>query len=804
MGAPFPARGPSRAALLGLFAAVLALFVNDTELLRSFELRTVDLRFRVRGPRQVRSPIAVVFAGDDSVEEYGRWPWNWEYHALLVDALQRAGARAVLFDVLFADSPSRGEEELLAAVLRGAGNVHLISSVTDLSPPAPGSKDRLLTGGRAIEPLPRLRAATAGVGHANAIRDADGSTRRLPVAVRLGGTLYPSAALSVAASVLDAPLEALQLTPAGEIEVRRAGRLPVRIPVDPEGMTPLTFPGGLDAFPVRFSYRQVLEADAHPRAAAIDLRELRDRIVVVGVSFTGNVDLQPTPFSTTYPMFLIQATLIDNILQGDFPHRPPAWVTLLLCLALGTATGVLTFSARPAASFAVASLAGSGYAASVVVAFTRGGWLLPLVPPLTASLAAYVLVTTVQYVEARRERQRALERLKYLGHLVESAVEAIFSFDPAGRIASWNGGAARVYGWSEAEALGRDWTFLLTPEARQPVEQALAILGTGAGGASMEVQLLGKDGRAIPVEIAFSSIRNSAGDVVGTSAISEDLTEKKRMLELLIQSEKLAEIGRMGSGIVHEIKNPLTSIMMMSDIIVATKDLPPKTIRYADIIQKESQRILRLSQNILSFARPRKPEMKATDVNAVLQDTLGLVEYELRKAKVEAVMKLDPSLAPAWGDGEKLKQVFLNLIVNASHAMAEGGRLDVGTFGPGVSLPAAEDGWPRAAAGEAPSGPAVRVRIADHGAGIPPEILERIFEPFFSTKGEGKGTGLGLYISRNIVLEHHGRIEVASAVGAGTVFTISLPVAPAGQKAPEAAASAAVEGGDGSPGGAGA
>ena len=197
-------------------------------------------------------------------------------------------------------------------------------------------------------------------------------------------------------------------------------------------MTPVDFAGGLEAFPVQFSYRQILEADAHPGAGAVDLSLLKDRIVIVGVTFAGNADLQPTPFSTTYPMFLIQATMIDNILRGEFPRRPPAWVALVVCLLLGAALGALTFSFRPVASLALTALAGGGYAACAAVAFTRGGWLVPLVAPLTAILAAYVLVTTAQYVEVRAEKIRVFERLKYLGHLVESAAEAIFSFDPAG------------------------------------------------------------------------------------------------------------------------------------------------------------------------------------------------------------------------------------------------------------------------------------------------------------------------------------------------------------------------------------
>jgi PAS domain S-box-containing protein len=786
-------RGLLRSALLGLLVASLAVLVSRTELFRAFELRTVDLRFRVRGSRPVRAPIAVVFIGDDSVKAYGRWPWSWTYHALLVDALRKAGAKLVLFDVLFAEPPSAAEERLFAYAVRQAGNVDFISMVSGLSPPADPAHGRLLVGGPVTEPVAPLLAAAAGVGHANSIRDPDGGTRRVPAVVSRDGKLYPAASLRAAAQVLGVPWESARLTPGGDVELRPPGRPPVVVPVDADGMTPVGFAGGLDAFPVQLSYRQVIEADAHPGAAAVDLGVLKDKIVIVGVTFAGNADLQPTPFSTAYPMFLIQATLIDNVLGGEFPRRPPAWVALLVCLALGAVLGALTFSFRPVASFALSTLAAGGYAAGAVLAFTHGGWLVPLVAPLTAILAAYLLLTTAQYMEARAEKVRALERLKYLGHLVESATEAIFSFGPDGAIASWNAGAAAVYGWSEAEALGRPWTFLLTPDARPALEPALAALAAGGEARSCEVALAAKDGRAIPVEIAFSSIRNAQGVVVGTSAISQDLTERKRMLELLIQSEKLAEIGRMGSGIVHEIKNPLTSIMMMSDIIVATHGLPEKTLRYADIIQKESQRILRLSQNILSFARPQKAEMKATDVNAVLEDTLGLVEYELKKGKVKAHLAPDPAAPPVLGDAEKLKQVLLNLVVNATHAMPDGGQLEVGTFGPGRELPAWAPGDAAGAArtvvGDPPPGPFVTVRIADHGTGIPQPVLERIFEPFFSTKGEGKGTGLGLYISRNIVLEHKGRIEVASVPGAGTVFTIQLPVrAPA---APEGAAGGA-------------
>jgi two-component system NtrC family sensor kinase len=260
------------------------------------------------------------------------------------------------------------------------------------------------------------------------------------------------------------------------------------------------------------------------------------------------------------------------------------------------------------------------------------------------------------------------------------------------------------------------------------------------------------------------------------SLIAQDLSEKKKMIEMLVQSEKLAEIGRMGSGIVHEIKNPLTSIMMMSSILTSDEQLPPKAIKYADIIEKESQRILRLSKNILSFARPQKPEMKAADLNGILDETLELVEYELKKAKVEVNREFQGDLPPVRGDQEKLKQVFLNIITNAAHAMEGGGGLRVSTAGPAALLEESRPEWHRCEVGEIEQGELAAAQIEDGGPGMPAEVVEKIFEPFFSTKAEGKGTGLGLYISRNIVMEHHGRIAVESREGEGTVFTIFLPL----------------------------
>ncbi len=772
-------RGWIAAVLTGLILGVFSLGVWQLDLFREFELRTLDARFRWRGSVPSESPVAIVFIGDDSIAEFGRWPWSWDHHALLIDVLQRAGAKMIIFDVFFAESPGKDQVELLSTVTGKAGNVYLCSFSALLE--QEGSPF-LLQGGDVTEPVPELLAAAAGTGHCNARPDVDGITRRIPLLLSGRQGHYPAIILRAAADFIGASLEGLDLSEPGLLRLEGVKGRSLEIPADDRGETMANFLGGLEAFP-RYSFLQVLQADSYPAKAAVDLTELRDRIVLVGVTFTGNTDMRPTPFSPVYPMIGIQATLLDNILTGRFVRHLPTAARVFLWLFLGALTGGLAFSLRPLASFPLTLLVSGAYLGAALGVFDVWRLRLDLTGPLATVLLAYLVVTTRQYIEVRRQKMRYLERMKYLGHLVESSTDAIVSFDRSGTVASWNHGAQEIFGYPERETLGREWSFLAAPEDRERFDGFLGMTLAGRAVESQEMRFVKADGRTIPVHASFSPIRDSRGGLVGISLISQDLTEKKKMIEVLVQSEKLAEIGRMGSGIVHEIKNPLTSIMMMSSMITADASLPAKAVRYADIIEKESQRILRLSRNILSFARPKKAEMKDVDVNRILEETLELAEYELKKAKVAVRRNFAGGLPPARGDGEKLKQVFLNIITNAGHAMEGGGELSVSTFSSHAGEGEHEgirQGWNAAAAGEVQAEHLVVARIADSGPGMPAEVMGKVFEPFFSTKGEGKGTGLGLYISRNIILEHQGRISAVSREGEGTVFTVSLPVAGAG------------------------
>jgi signal transduction histidine kinase len=244
---------------------------------------------------------------------------------------------------------------------------------------------------------------------------------------------------------------------------------------------------------------------------------------------------------------------------------------------------------------------------------------------------------------------------------------------------------------------------------------------------------------------------------VGVVVIVEDITEFRRLLDQIIQSEKLAEVGRLSAGIAHEINNPLAVIAYGADLLLREESLSSFQQELVERIAGESERLQALTGGLLSFSRPRETARNWTDLNEILRDVLRLVRYEVTRHAIE-LKETYGELPPVYADPNKLKQVFINLILNASQAMKEGGILSVDTR-------RAADGW-------------VEVSVADTGPGVPAAVREHIFEPFFSTKAEGEGTGLGLYICRNIVAEHGGRLFLETEEGKGTAFRLLLPTHP--------------------------
>lgn len=227
----------------------------------------------------------------------------------------------------------------------------------------------------------------------------------------------------------------------------------------------------------------------------------------------------------------------------------------------------------------------------------------------------------------------------------------------------------------------------------------------------------------------------------------------------LVSSEKMASLGKLAAGIAHEINNPLGGILIYSSLMI--EDLPQDDPKRGDLsrIVQETGRCKEIVKSLLEFARQTEPKMEPTDINRAITEGLFFLENQALFHNVRIIKKLDPVLPFVKGNAGQLKQVFMNIIVNAAEAIHGSGTLTINTS-------------------PTPDRKSVLVEFTDTGEGIPEENLSRIFDPFFTTKDVGKGTGLGLATSYGIVEEHGGKISVKSKVGEGTTFTIELPTFP--------------------------
>ncbi len=244
-----------------------------------------------------------------------------------------------------------------------------------------------------------------------------------------------------------------------------------------------------------------------------------------------------------------------------------------------------------------------------------------------------------------------------------------------------------------------------------------------------------------------------------------------------VRGEKLASVGLLAAGIAHELNNPLTGVLTFTSLL--RKKLPEGSAdaEDLDLVIRETKRCAAIIRRLLDFAREKSPEKKFADLNRLIQNTTHIVRQPAQLQDIELQLELDPALPPVWVDANMIEQVVMNMLVNAQHAIAQKGRITIRT------QRAPE---PRSPETGAPAVPMVEISIADTGCGIPEKDLPRIFDPFFTSKPVGAGTGLGLSVSHGIVRSHGGLIEVESRVGEGTTFRVYLPLQPA-DAAPEGA-----------------
>ncbi len=229
----------------------------------------------------------------------------------------------------------------------------------------------------------------------------------------------------------------------------------------------------------------------------------------------------------------------------------------------------------------------------------------------------------------------------------------------------------------------------------------------------------------------------------------------KKFLDQLAFNEKMAELGRLSAGVIHEINTPLSVIAAASQLVLNEQGLSEFVVEMIERIHAEAQRLSHLTRGVLSFAREETGAGEDIDVNTTLRDVMVFLKYEAQKRSIAVVEEFDYQLPGIFAEENRLKQVFINLVMNALQAMTECGCLTLRT--------------------SKCDGNQVKVEIVDTGTGIPAEALDRIFEPFFTTKEPGAGTGLGLFVTKNNMQALGGKIEVASIIGEGTCFTLYFP-----------------------------
>jgi two-component system NtrC family sensor kinase len=378
---------------------------------------------------------------------------------------------------------------------------------------------------------------------------------------------------------------------------------------------------------------------------------------------------------------------------------------------------------------------------------------------LLETLGGYlgIAIQNGQLYASLQQKAAEYERLKdFNENIVESINVGVMALDMEDRIESWNAQMEVMY------AMPR-WQTLTQPlRAIFPVEfvEEFYRMRQDAGIHNMyKFRLKTPAGEVRTVNVAIAPLVTRKFQVIGRLIIMDDITERVDLEAQLSQADKLSSIGLLAAGVAHEVNTPLAVISSYTQMLSKQLQGDPQKSGLLEKITRQTFRASEIVNNLLNFSRTSGSEIGDVDVNKVIADTLALLEHQFKVAKVEVENVLAPKLQPIQGNPGRLQQVFLNLFLNAKDAMPGGGKLRVATT----------------------NGESVCVSVSDTGSGIAPEHIQRIYDPFFTTKtspreGQARGTGLGLSVTYGIIQEHAGKIRVESNPGAGTTFTLDFPL----------------------------
>ena len=362
-----------------------------------------------------------------------------------------------------------------------------------------------------------------------------------------------------------------------------------------------------------------------------------------------------------------------------------------------------------------------------------------------------------QDITETQESQASVEKIESSLKDILSNINdyALYVINLDGLINYFGMGCERMFGYQKAEIIFKHARIL--HNVNKGIAELDLILERVRlfGKHEAEIELFTKAGLAIPVRLTINQFLDAQGKLAGYIFMAKDITQTKKLEYQIFQAEKLAALGQLSAGIVHEINNPLFVISGRLEML-KQEALNPELKKKIDFIDLQVNRIRKFVSRILKFARKSTSIFEMININEIIESALPLVNFNLSPTiKIEIEKSLEKNMPKISGDADQLQEVFLNIILNAYQSMPEGGAIKITTLN-FQNLYA-------------------QIQITDSGVGIPPANLSNIFMPFFSTKAQG--TGLGLSICHNIIANHNGSIELESQVGQGTTFTVKLPFA---------------------------
>ncbi len=469
--------------------------------------------------------------------------------------------------------------------------------------------------------------------------------------------------------------------------------------------------------------------DEHPLLLPLDFADvLRERSAADGIAFVGNTDFDAETDS------------------GD-------------SLAFPTSGQAMSYYAPCASRSRTVAVIGLGRT-------TDGGLLSSEDLELLRAIAGYVAVAIENALLIEEQAQRANEfaRLKEFNeNIIESINVGVMVISLNGRITNWNGALEGIYSLPRERAIGKRISEVFHSSVLHKLRELTSSDAWNAGQAVNVYKFRARsaDDRELTLNLSLAPLQGKTAQMEGTLVAIEDVTERVRLEAQLQQSDKLSSIGLLAAGVAHEVNTPLTGISSYSQMLMSQMPDNDPRQQLLEKIHRQTSRASSIVNNLLNFSRTGDDaRFTPVDFNRVLDDTIQLLEVQLRNTQIDVQRNYEKDLPLTSGHAPKLQQVFMNLIINARDAMPSGGTLEIATESDIDS---------------------VYVSFRDSGSGIAPEHLAKIYDPFFTTKQIGKGTGLGLAVSYGIVQDHSGQITVNSTLEQGTTFRLAFPAVPVRQ-----------------------